>query len=139
MYSDPSRMWVALFFAVIIFKIDYIKESETLLIDLFLFIYIILKFETLQLKIQFVHTYGHPLLALYSFLVYGMIVFGVPQLALILTQFVLAVLIGAPMIPFIGAPLYMMSYPRSMRFWEREYETVRKGLFRLCLFCNICR
>eukprot|EP01080_Neovahlkampfia_damariscottae_P001942 gene1942-1450_t len=125
-YSDSSRLWIALLFSEIIFSIDYV--SEMFMLDLSISIYLISKFETLLKKLHFIFIYSIPTVSYSSLLHILLHPLGLPHTALGIFQIFLSVLFSAPIYPFIGSPLWLLSYPRSIKYWEKSYNTKRRDI-----------
>lgn len=84
-----------------------------------------------MLKLHFMIIYSTPNISYsspYHILLHP---FGIPHTALSLFELLLSAITSAPLSPFIGAPVWLMSYPRATKYWEREYKTIRKGKISL--------
>lgn len=125
-FSDPSRMWLALSLQTLIFNIDINYRSESLLFDMFVLCWIILKIEELMLKFKFMVIYYTPPLSWGAPIHIILPYFVIPHLALSILQVGISVILSAPLYPFTGSANYIMSYPRPLKFWERNYKTSRK-------------
>jgi hypothetical protein len=125
-FSDPSRMWMALALQVLIFNIDIKHRSETLIFDMFFLCYIVLKIDELIEKLRFIIIYSTPSLAWGSAYHIVLQPLGIPHLVFTIWEIILSVIISAPLYPITGSANFFMSYPRALKFWERNYKTSRK-------------
>jgi hypothetical protein len=125
-FTDPTRQYLALFLAVLLFTVDYRNYSETLLFDLFILSFLVIKFGELVLKIEFIRIYSTPSLSWGSIYHIALQPLGIPHTILFLSGLVLSTIISAPLFPIIGSALWFMSYPRSVKYWEKDYVTSRK-------------
>ena len=53
---------------------------------------------------------------------------GIPHTALSIFQIIISIFLSAPIYPFVGSPLWILSYPRSIKFWEKSYNTKRRDI-----------
>lgn len=51
--------------------------------------------------------------------------FSVPHSAMLLVQAVLSTIFSAPLQPVLGSAIFITSYVRPIKFWERDYNTKR--------------
>jgi len=51
--------------------------------------------------------------------------FSVPHSAMLFLQALLSAALSAPLNPFLGSAIFLASYVRPVKFWERDYNTRR--------------
>ncbi|KAL9658737.1 hypothetical protein ABK040_005892 [Willaertia magna] len=125
-FTDGRKLYKALFFSIIIFNVDAYEISEGLLVDFFVFTYIMDKVDELALKLNFICIYSTPPLCWGSALHIAMQPLIVPFSQLFLVQLLFSVLSTAPLYPLIGGALWFLGYSRGVKFWEKDYRTKRK-------------
>ncbi|XP_023096169.2 pecanex-like protein 2 isoform X3 [Felis catus] len=82
--------------------------------------------EDLLHKLQFVMTYVAPWQMAWgsSFHVFAQL-FAVPHSAMLLFQTMATSIFSTPLSPFLGSVIFITSYVRPVRFWEKNYNTRR--------------
>jgi len=125
-FYEPKRLYLALFFSVIISHVDAYDISEGLLVDFWLFTYIMPKMEEISLKLKFIIAYSTPPLSWASGWHLIMQPLGVPFSQFFFVQLLYSVISNAPMYPLIGGALWFLGYSRGAKFWEKDYRTKRK-------------
>jgi hypothetical protein len=125
-YCNASQMYLPLAGALIFFNFDSIKMSETILIDFYIFAVFYPKIREFLLKLHFVYSYVAPWQISWgsAFHAFAQPI-GIPHSALVIAQAALSSIISAPMSPFLGSALFVMSYMRPVKFWEKDYNTKR--------------
>ncbi|KAG2378350.1 hypothetical protein C9374_008493 [Naegleria lovaniensis] len=126
-FSDPTRLTSALFFSVIISHVDAFNISEGLLVDFFVFTYIMPKMAEIGRKLQFICIYSTPL-SWSSGLYIIMQPLGIPFSQFFFVQLIYSVISNAPMYPLIGGALWFLGYSRAAKFFEKDYRTSRKDV-----------
>lgn len=51
--------------------------------------------------------------------------FSVPHSAMLFLQAAISAVFSTPLIPFLGSAIFLTSYVRPIKFWERDYNTRR--------------
>lgn len=51
--------------------------------------------------------------------------FSVPHSAMLFLQAAISAVLSTPLIPFLGSAIFITSYVRPIKFWERDYNTRR--------------
>lgn len=51
--------------------------------------------------------------------------FSVPHSAMLFLQAVVSSFLSAPLNPFLGSAIFITSYVRPIKFWEKDYNTKR--------------
>uniref|UniRef100_A0A8C0C471 Pecanex-like protein n=1 Tax=Buteo japonicus TaxID=224669 RepID=A0A8C0C471_9AVES len=100
-FCNPINQFVTLSFTVIFFRFDYRDISENFLLDFFMMSIVFHKLWDLLQKLQFIMTYIAPWQIAWgsSFHVFAH--------------------------PFLGSVIFIASYARPIKFWEKNYNTKR--------------
>lgn len=125
-YSDTSFQYLILVFAVLFFRWDFVSASETFLVDFFVMSIIFSKSYEFLLKVQFVVTYIAPWQITWGSAFHAFAQpFSVPHSAMLFIQAFISALLSTPLTPFLGSAIFIASYVRPVKFWERDYNTKR--------------
>ncbi|XP_037072385.1 pecanex-like protein 1, partial [Pollicipes pollicipes] len=125
-YADTSYSYLVLVFTLLLFKLDWAARSETFLVDFFVLAVAFDKVRDFLLKIQFVTTYIAPWQITWGSAFHAFAQpFSVPHSALLFAQAAVSALLSAPLSPFLGSAVFVLSYVRPVKFWERDYNTKR--------------
>ncbi|XP_059547907.1 pecanex-like protein 1 isoform X7 [Myotis daubentonii] len=125
-FSSPTYQYVTVVFTVLFFKIDYEAFSETMLLDLFFMSIIFNKLWELLYKLQFVYTYIAPWQITWGSAFHAFAQpFAVPHSAMLFVQAAVSAFFSTPLNPFLGSAIFITSYVRPVKFWERDYNTKR--------------
>ncbi|KZC13014.1 PREDICTED: pecanex-like protein 1 [Dufourea novaeangliae] len=125
-YSDPSTRYLVLIFAVLFFKLDIREFSETFLVDYFITGIAFAKIYELLLKIRFVVTYIAPWQITWGSAFHAFAQpFSVPHSAMLFLQAGISAILSTPLNPLLGSAIFISSYVRPVKFWERDYKTRR--------------
>ncbi|XP_066601607.1 pecanex-like protein 1 isoform X2 [Prorops nasuta] len=125
-YSDPSTRYLVLVFSVLFFKLDFRESSETFLVDYFVAGIAFAKIYELLLKIRFIVTYIAPWQITWGSAFHAFAQpFSVPHSAMLFLQAVISAILSTPLNPLLGSAIFVSSYVRPVKFWERDYKTRR--------------
>ncbi|XP_068194427.1 pecanex-like protein 1 [Antennarius striatus] len=125
-YSSPTYQYVTILFTILFFTFDYRHMSETLLLDLFLMSIVFSKMWELFYKLHFVYTYIAPWQITWGSAFHAFAQpFAVPHSAMLFVQAVVSAVFSTPLNPFLGSAIFITSYVRPVKFWERDYNTKR--------------
>ncbi|KAG7207181.1 hypothetical protein KM043_008869 [Ampulex compressa] len=125
-YSDPSTRYLVLVFAVLFFKLDFRDLSETFLVDYFVTGIAFAKVYELLLKIRFIVTYIAPWQITWGSAFHAFAQpFSVPHSAMLFLQAGISAILSTPLNPLLGSAIFVSSYVRPVKFWERDYKTRR--------------
>ncbi|XP_073776281.1 pecanex-like protein 1 isoform X8 [Danio rerio] len=125
-FSSPTYQYVTVLFTVLFFTFDYRQFSETMLLDLFIMSIIFSKLWELFYKLKFVYTYIAPWQITWGSAFHAFAQpFAVPHSAMLFVQAIVSAVFSTPLNPFLGSAIFISSYVRPVRFWEREYNTKR--------------
>uniref|UniRef100_A0A8C8CHH7 Pecanex-like protein n=1 Tax=Oncorhynchus tshawytscha TaxID=74940 RepID=A0A8C8CHH7_ONCTS len=125
-YSSPTYQYITVLFTVLFFTFDYRNLSETLLLDLFLMSIVFSKLWELFYKLCFIYTYIAPWQITWGSAFHAFAQpFAVPHSAMLFVQAVVSAVLSTPLNPFLGSAIFITSYVRPVKFWERDYNTKR--------------
>ncbi|XP_055292653.1 pecanex-like protein 1 isoform X5 [Moschus berezovskii] len=125
-FSSPTHQYVTVIFTVLFFKVDYEAFSETMLLDLFFMSILFNKLWELLYKLQFVYTYIAPWQITWGSAFHAFAQpFAVPHSAMLFVQAAVSAFFSTPLNPFLGSAIFITSYVRPVKFWERDYNTKR--------------
>ncbi|XP_057197782.1 pecanex-like protein 1 isoform X3 [Triplophysa rosa] len=125
-FSSSTYQYVTVLFTVLFFTFDYQQFSETLLLDLFIMSIVFSKLWELFYKLKFVYTYIAPWQITWGSAFHAFAQpFAVPHSAMLFVQAIVSAVFSTPLNPFLGSAIFISSYVRPVRFWEREYNTKR--------------
>ncbi|NXN27218.1 PCX2 protein, partial [Nycticryphes semicollaris] len=144
-FCNPINQFVTLSFTVIFFRFDYRDISENFLLDFFMMSIVFHKasfilWDLLQ-KLQFIMTYIAPWQIAWgsSFHVFAQL-FAIPHIlykfffilkflfiysAMLFFQTLATSVFSTPLSPFLGSVIFIASYARPIKFWEKNYNTKR--------------
>ncbi|XP_037676947.1 pecanex-like protein 2 isoform X1 [Choloepus didactylus] len=125
-FCNPVHQFITLSFTVIFFHFDYKDISESFLLDFFVVSILFSKLGDLLHKLQFVMTYVAPWQMAWgsSFHVFAQL-FAIPHSAMLFFQTIATAVFSTPLSPFLGSVIFITSYVRPVKFWEKNYNTRR--------------
>ncbi|XP_030050846.1 pecanex-like protein 2 [Microcaecilia unicolor] len=137
-FCNPTYQFVTLSFTVAFFQFDYSSLSEGLMMDFFIMSIVFDKLWDLLHKLQFVFTYIAPWQIAWgsSFHVVAQI-FAVPHSAMLFFQSLTTAVFSVPLSPFLGSAIFVTSYGRPIKFWEKNYNTKRMDHSNMRLITQI--
>nr|XP_020456894.1 pecanex-like protein 2 isoform X2 [Monopterus albus] len=125
-FCDPSLQFLTLLFTLIFFHFDCPHASESFLLDFFVMSIVFHKMRELLLKLHFILVYIAPWQITWGSAFHAFAQpFAVPHSAMLLLQTLLTTVFYTPLAPFLGSAIFISSYPRPIKFWERNYNTKR--------------
>ncbi|XP_019901815.2 pecanex-like protein 2 isoform X2 [Esox lucius] len=125
-FCNPSFQFVTLIFTIVFFEFDCSRASETFLLDFFIMSIVFHKLRDLLLKLHFIMVYIAPWQIAWGSAFHAFAQpFAVPHSAMLLVQTFVTTLFYTPLSPFLGSAIFITSYPRPIKFWERNYNTKR--------------
>ncbi|XP_045673940.1 pecanex-like protein 2 [Phyllostomus hastatus] len=125
-FCSPAHQFARLGFTAVFFHFDCKALSEGFLLDFFVVSIVFSKLEDLLQKLQFVMAYVAPWQMAWgsSFHVFAQL-FAIPHSALLFFQTAATATFSTPLSPFLGSVLFITSYVRPVKFWEKNYNTKR--------------
>ncbi|XP_025734588.1 pecanex-like protein 3 isoform X8 [Callorhinus ursinus] len=125
-FCCPPQQYLTLAFTVLLFHFDYPRLSQGFLLDYFLMSLFCSKLWDLLYKLRFVLTYIAPWQITWGSAFHAFAQpFAVPHSAMLFVQALLSALFSTPLNPLLGSAVFIMSYARPLKFWERDYNTKR--------------
>ncbi|XP_032345710.1 pecanex-like protein 3 isoform X6 [Camelus ferus] len=125
-FCCPPQQYLTLAFTVLLFHFDYPRLSQGFLLDYFLMSLFCSKLWDLLYKLRFVLTYIAPWQITWGSAFHAFAQpFAVPHSAMLFIQALLSALFSTPLNPLLGSAVFIMSYARPLKFWERDYNTKR--------------
>uniref|UniRef100_A0A672SR85 Pecanex-like protein n=1 Tax=Sinocyclocheilus grahami TaxID=75366 RepID=A0A672SR85_SINGR len=130
-FCDPSFQFLTLIFTIIFFEFDCSSASETFLLNFFLISLFCQQLWDLLHKLHFILVYIAPWQIAWGSAFHAFAQpFAVPHIltiysAMLLLQTLVTTLFYTPLSPFLGSAIFITSYPRPVKFWERNYNTKR--------------
>uniref|UniRef100_UPI00398F0BAF pecanex-like protein 2 n=1 Tax=Pristiophorus japonicus TaxID=55135 RepID=UPI00398F0BAF len=125
-FCNLNYQYVTLSFTVLFFQFDYSSISETFLLDFFFMSIVFSKLWDLLHKLQFVLTYIAPWQIAWGSAFHAFAQpFAVPHSAMLFVQVLVSSLFSTPLAPFLGSAIFVTSYVRPVKFWEKNYNTKR--------------
>ncbi|KAK9541360.1 hypothetical protein VZT92_001411 [Zoarces viviparus] len=125
-FCDPSFQFLTLLFTLVFFHFDCPHFSESFLLDFFIMSIVFHKMRELLLKLHFILVYIAPWQIAWGSAFHAFAQpFAVPHSAMLLLQTLLTTIFYTPLAPFLGSAIFISSYPRPIKFWERNYNTKR--------------
>ncbi|XP_036379450.1 pecanex-like protein 1 isoform X2 [Megalops cyprinoides] len=125
-FCTPSQQYVTLCFTALFFRYDYPSFSETFLLDYYFMSILFSKLWDLLYKLRFVLTYIAPWQITWGSAFHAFAQpFAVPHSAMLFIQAVFSALFSTPLNPVLGSAVFVTSYTRPVKFWERDYNTKR--------------
>ncbi|XP_066281752.1 pecanex-like protein 1 isoform X2 [Branchiostoma lanceolatum] len=125
-FSNTLHQHVILIFTYFFFRYDFPHSSETFLIDYYCMSILFSKLYDFLLKLRFVLTYIAPWQITWGSAFHAFAQpFSVPHSAMLFVQAAVSAFFQAPLNPFLGSAIFITSYARPTKFWERDYNTKR--------------
>uniref|UniRef100_A0A3B4TL77 Pecanex-like protein n=1 Tax=Seriola dumerili TaxID=41447 RepID=A0A3B4TL77_SERDU len=125
-FCAPSQQYVTLCFTTLFFHFDYPHFSETFLIDYYFMSILFSKMWDLLYKLRFVLTYIAPWQITWGSAFHAFAQpFAVPHSAVLFVQAIFSAIFSTPLNPVLGSAVFVTSYTRPVKFWERDYNTKR--------------
>ncbi|ENN80228.1 hypothetical protein YQE_03347, partial [Dendroctonus ponderosae] len=133
-YSNPNCQYLIVTFTTLSYKYEFRTMNLTFLTAYFFVSIAFYKLDELLLKvstltsckIKFVITYIAPWQITWGSAFHAFAQpFSVPHSMMLFSQAVISALFSTPLNPFLGSAIFLTSYVRPVKFWERDYNTRR--------------
>lgn len=129
-FNDPSHNYIIITFTYLLFTYDFKEinraKDNIFLLNLFLVSIVYYKITDFLLKLRFVITYVAPWQITWGSAFHAFAQpFSVPHSAMLLVQIFISSVLSSPLQPFLGSAIFLTSYVRPIKFWERDYNTKR--------------
>jgi len=113
-------------FTYLLFEYDLSYLKEPFLINFAVISIVYHKFVELFLKIRFVVTYVAPWQISWGSAFHAFAQpFSVPHSGMLFVQALISSILSSPLEPVLGSAIFLTSYVRPIKFWERDYNTKR--------------
>ncbi|KAI6650492.1 Pecanex-like protein 1 [Oopsacas minuta] len=123
-YCETGIQYIYLLFTYLFFQFDYPQLSNGFLLDYYVLSFLVAKVFELKYKLHFLFIYqapwNMPWGGITHFIIQPLLI---PHPGFIFLQAVLAAVASAPLSPFIASSLFLLSYVRPVKFWEKSYRT----------------
>ena len=123
-YCETGAQYIYLLFTYLFFTFDYPQLSNGFLLDYYVLSFLVAKVFELKYKLHFLFIYqapwNMPWGGITHFIIQPLLI---PHPGFIFLQAVLAAVTSAPLNPFIASSLFLLSYVRPVKFWEKSYRT----------------
>uniref|UniRef100_A0A1I8J4S5 Pecanex-like protein n=1 Tax=Macrostomum lignano TaxID=282301 RepID=A0A1I8J4S5_9PLAT len=125
-FSASPRQYLVHAFTYLLFNYDYAGCSETYLIDYLLVSFLYAKGVEFSQRVNFVYVYLAPWQVSWGdpFHVLAQ-AFWIPHSVFMLIQIAISTVFSTPLQPFFGSAIFLTSYVRPVKFWEKNYNTKR--------------
>lgn len=125
-FTNAPRQHIILIWTVLFFNFDYDGYSETFLVDYFVMSIFVDKMLELFLKFKFILTYSAPWQITWgsAFHAFAQPV-SLPHCGMLFVQAVVSAFFSSPLNPLLGSAIFITSYMRPIKFWEKDYNTKR--------------
>ena len=127
-YTEPQRQYKTFIVTFLFVKFDsiYFECKETVLVTMFLIGLLMNKLDDFLEKIKFVYVYTAPWQLPWGSAFHAFAQpLATPHTSLLFLQAVIATVFSAPLMPLMGSAIFLMSYIRPVKFWEKNYNTKR--------------
>lgn len=124
-FNDSSPNFITVIFTYLYFCYDIAQQNYHIsTINYFVISILHIKIYELLLKLHFVYSYIAPWQIPWGSAFHAFAQpLSVPHSSLLFFQAILSSILSAPLQPILGSAIFMMSYIRPVRFWERDYNT----------------
>ncbi|CAF2248770.1 unnamed protein product, partial [Rotaria magnacalcarata] len=125
-YSQPQFQYLIVAFTILFFNWDLKGLSESFLVDYFFMSIVFSKMYEFLLKLKFIVTYIAPWQITWGSAFHAFAQpFSVPHSAMLFIQAAISSVLSTPLNPILGSAIFVTSYVRPVKFWERDYNTKR--------------
>ncbi|RNA15810.1 pecanex 1 isoform X3 [Brachionus plicatilis] len=127
-YTQPQRQYKIFIVTFLFTKFDahYFEHKETTLVNMFLIGLFLAKLDDFLEKVKFVYVYTAPWQLPWGSAFHAFAQpLAAPHTSLLFVQAVVSSVVGAPLMPLMGSAIFLMSYMRPVKFWEKNYNTKR--------------
>jgi len=127
-FCEPLKQYRVFFVAYLFHKFDTHSEllSETILIDLFVASILLEKLQDFLDKMAFIFIYTAPWQLPWGSAFHAFAQpLSVPHSAFLIVQVFISSLFSMPLMPLMGSAIFLLSYIRPVKFWEKSYRTKR--------------
>ncbi|KFD64034.1 hypothetical protein M514_08640 [Trichuris suis] len=123
-FSNSGSLFLSLGFSLLVTLADGSLPASHLILTFYLFSMLLPKLRELMLKLRFIFAYVAPWQISWGSAFHA---FAQPcaisHSALTLVITAVSSFLSAPLNPFMGSSVFLMSYVRPVKFWEKDYNT----------------
>lgn len=125
-YCNSSRHFLYVLLTTILTFIMTSTRSETFLLNYFILSILTEKLIDFQEKLSFIFVYCAPWQISWGSAFHAIAQpFCIPHSAILIVQCLISSLLNSPLMPLLGSAAFLSSYPRPIKFWEKNYNTKR--------------
>lgn len=132
-YCDTPRQFPMLAFTLLCFTYDFTGPegssnffTEYFVLHYFFMTILLTKLQEWLLKLHFVFTYIAPWQITWGSAFHAFAQpLSVAHSGMLFVQTLISAIFSTPLSPFMGSAIFLSSYVRPMKFWERDYNTKR--------------
>ncbi|CAF3476500.1 unnamed protein product [Rotaria sordida] len=125
-YCNSSRHFLYVLLTTIMTYIMPSNRSETFLLNYFILSTLTEKLIDFKEKLNFIFVYCAPWQISWGSAFHAIAQpFCIPHSAILVVQCLMSALLNSPLMPLLGSAAFISSYPRSIKFWEKNYNTKR--------------
>eukprot|EP00002_Diphylleia_rotans_P026387 TRINITY_DN5254_c0_g1_i7.p1 TRINITY_DN5254_c0_g1~~TRINITY_DN5254_c0_g1_i7.p1 ORF type:complete len:1167 (+),score=193.48 TRINITY_DN5254_c0_g1_i7:86-3586(+) len=125
-FMCANRHYIYLISTLFAFNYDFRSQSESFILDFFVMSIICQKIEEAILKFRFVVVYSNPINTSWGSGAHAILhILFLPHLSFLIFEVLVSSVLSAPLFPLAGSCAFLISYPRALKFWERQYSTKR--------------
>ncbi|XP_071835143.1 pecanex-like protein 1 isoform X3 [Apostichopus japonicus] len=132
-FCDTPRQFPMLAFTLLCFTNDFTGPDQTprfftdyFLLHYFFMTILLTKLQEWLLKLHFVFTYIAPWQITWGSAFHAFAQpLSVAHSGMLFVQTLISAVFSTPLSPFMGSAIFLSSYVRPMKFWERDYNTKR--------------
>ena len=124
--NDSSYNYIILVFTYLFSEFDLKSIREAFILNYFVGCIVFCKIYDLLLKFKFVITYVAPWQITWGSAFHAFAQpFSVPHSGMLMIQAIISAILSSPLQPILGSAIFLTSYVRPIKFWERDYNTKR--------------
>lgn len=125
-FNDSLPNYIILLFTYLTFHFDLKHVKEPFLLNYFFISILYHKVTELILKLEFVAVYIAPWQITWGSAFHAFAQpASFPHSGMLFLQAIISSIISSPLQPVLGSTLFLASYVRPIKFWERDYNTKR--------------
>lgn len=125
-FNDSLPNYIILLFTYLMFHFDLKHVKEPFLLNYFFVSILYHKLSELILKLEFVAVYIAPWQITWGSAFHAFAQpASFPHSGMLFLQAIISSIISSPLQPVLGSTLFLASYVRPIKFWERDYNTKR--------------
>ncbi|CAF1038558.1 unnamed protein product [Rotaria sp. Silwood1] len=125
-YCNASRHFLYVLLTTIMTYVMTSNCSETFLLNYFILSILTEKLIDFKEKLNFIFVYCAPWQISWGSAFHAIAQpFCIPHSAILVVQCLISALLNSPLMPLLGSAAFISSYPRPIKFWEKNYNTKR--------------